>query len=131
MPCYNYCPIATATHRTLPKHEDSPAQGDCECGERDSGCGSKVLSGGCCGGSLNASPKTAGSRPKLLVKEPRSVCPMIGDIENWPPVYEDEDVQVLSTLDIKCLNFGCFKTVTCIYLCLLLNPGALVEDDIL
>ncbi len=97
MPCYNYCPIATASHRAKPKHEET--NGDCECGGggdsegcSSGGCGGS--SGGCGGGSSSGGGPNRTNKPKLLHKEPRSVCPMIGDIENWPPVYDDEDVQV-------------------------------------
>jgi hypothetical protein len=92
MPCYNYCPIAKASARARPKHEDS-SPGDCECGSSgDKSFGSS--NGGCGGGGEQVKTAAASTRPRLIHKEPRISCPMIGDIENWPPVYDDEDVQV-------------------------------------
>lgn len=93
MPCYNYCPIANTSNRAKPKTEDP--NGDCECG---SGSGGGCGSGSGSGRSCEASPKTTQSgttaKARLMPRETRSVCPMMGDIENWPPVYEEEDVQV-------------------------------------
>ena len=102
MPCYNYCPIATASHRAKPKQESN---GDCECG--GGGDSGGCSSGGCggssggCGGS-SGGPGNRTNKAKLLHKEPRSMCPMIGDIENWPPVYDDEDVQVMKSILVRC-----------------------------
>ena len=109
MPCYNYCPIAKSTDRAKPKHEDS-SPGDCECGSSgDKSCGSGNVNGQSCGGGGSDPSKSTTnlSRPKLLHKEARSMCPMTGDIENWPPVYEDEDVQVIELVD----NFEYFITL--------------------
>ena len=101
MPCYNYCPIANVSNRAKPKAEE--VNGDCECGDGRGGCGSggsgSIKS---CGSSpatktsVSASASTSGNpKPRLLPREGHSTCPMMGDIENWPPVYSEEDVQVL------------------------------------
>ena len=97
MPCYNYCPISNSTNRVKPKAEDT--NGDCECGSGSAGgCGSGS------GRSCEVSPKgtqpgaTSTVRARLMPRESRNTCPMMGDIENWPPVYEEEDVQVSETV---------------------------------
>jgi len=108
MPCYNYCPIASASHRAKPKHEGS--NGDCECG---GGGDSKGCSSGGCGGSSGGCGSGSGgpgkAKAKLLHKEPRAMCPMIGDIENWPPVYDDEDVQVKQSVAVFVSFSACYR----------------------
>ena len=105
MPCYNYCPIANVANRAKPKAEDT--NGDCECGETG-GCGSGGVggsasgSGRSCGSSPMTKTQTSASattasgnqKPRLIPREARSSCPMMGDIENWPPIYSDDEIQV-------------------------------------
>lgn len=84
MPCYNYCPIASTAHRKSAQAEGSSCSGGkCDCN----------VSKPCSNGLEGSYFEEGSTRLKTVSKEGRTSCPIIGDIENWPPVMDDDETE--------------------------------------
>jgi len=84
MPCYNYCPIASTSERKSPQVADS----SCSSGDK---CDCRV-SKPCCStdGGPSSFEKNSITTHKMMTKDLKKKCPVIGDIENWPPIVDDD-----------------------------------------